>query len=226
MKNPRYASLNLTEDHIGSLTLQRLEEISKSSPRLRNFFGILKKVNDDKFAVFGGAVRDWYLGRKPKDIDIVLDCSSDIVTMLADNFKHKKSQFDGYQFEIDGINLDIWRLEDSWYFKQGNKHFVIQPSWPNLICSTPFYMDAVLVFKNGRVLQNLFYKDMADKVIELQNSVNKNPKLFIAQRALRFKSKYGFKIGPVLQVEIDRLKSSDKDMITLVAEPAKHFSSN
>lgn len=221
MKNIRYASLNLTEDHIGNLTLQRLEEIRKSSPRLRNFFGILKKVNDDKFAVFGGAVRDWYLGRKPKDIDIVLNCSSDIVTMLADNFKHKKSQFDGYQFEIDGVNLDVWRLEDSWYFKQGNK-----PSWPNLICSTPFYMDAVLVFKNGRVLQNLFYKAMADKVIELQNSVNKNPKLFIAQRALRFKSKYGFKIGPILQVEIDRLLSSDKNMMKLIAEPTKYSSSN
>lgn len=213
MKNPTYADL---------ITLQKLGEISKSSPRLRNFFGILKKVNDDKFAIFGGAVRDWYLGRKPKDIDIVLDCSSDIVSMLAANFKHKKSQFDGYQFEIDGVNLDVWRLEDSWYFKQG----FAEPSWNNLLNSVPFNIDAILIFKNGKILDNGFCNAIHNCLIELQNPVNKNPKLFIVQRALRFKSKYGFKIGPVLQIEIDRLKSSDKDMMRLIAEPREQFSSN
>ncbi len=214
-----------TEQHIRIITLQKLEEISKSSPRLRNFFGILKKVDNDKLAIFGGAVRDWYLGKKPKDIDIVLDCSPDIISMLASNFKHKKSQFDGYQLEIDGINLDVWRLEDSWCFKQGNDNFATRPSWYNLVCSTPFYMDAVLVFKSGLVLQNGFYEAMDNKVIELQSSVNKNPKLFIVQRAFRFKEKYKFEIGPALQREINRLKSSDKDMI-FFAESAKDLSSN
>lgn len=223
-----YAGLKLTDQDISTLTLRKLEEIKNSSSKLKNFFGILKKVDNNRFAVFGGAVRDWYLGRKPKDIDIVLDCPAYIIDMLAANFEHKKSHFNGYQFEIDGINLDVWRLEDSWYFRQGQDKFVILPSWSNLVGSTPFYMDAILVFKNHRVLETGFYRAMFEKTIELQNSVNKNPKIFIVQRALRFKEKYNFKLGPVLQTEINKLKHSEKDLMAKIASSPqiKRISSN
>lgn len=50
----------------------------------------------------------------------------------------------------------------------------------------------------------VFFDSLNCREIELINPINKNPVTNIVQRAIRFKEKYGFKIGPKLQAEIDR----------------------
>lgn len=183
-------------------TFNRLEDVKQSSPKLKNFFGVLNRVDHDKFAIFGGAVRDWWLNRPPKDIDIVIDSSPEVLSILSSNFEYTKTKFDGYQFNVDGILIDIWQLKDSWYFKQG----YAEPSWEVLVNQVPFDIDTIMVFKNGTVLDRGFFKAIESKQMELKSAVNKNFEKFVIERALRFKEKYGITFGPALQRIIDLKK--------------------
>ncbi len=184
--------------------LDKLEEVRTYSSKLRNFFGILNQLPKGDVAIFGGAVRDWHLGRTPKDIDIVVDAPKEFIEKLTRNFPHDKSEFDGYHFEVSGIHLDVWRLEDSWCFRDRN----IQKSWYGLLGSVPFDVDSILVFKDGHTKDCGFSYAMDKKEIELENIVNKNPKIHIYQRALRFRKKYGFTFGPKLQHALYNYKHS------------------
>lgn len=190
------------EDFFHRYIFSKLNKIKASSPRLKNFFGILNRVEDDKLAVFGGAARDWWLGYNPKDIDIVIDSSPEVLSILSSNFEHTKSKFEGYQFDIDGTKIDLWQLKDSWYFKR----YVEAPSWETLVNTVPFDIDAIMVFKSGKVLDHGFTEAVNAKQIELKNRLNKNFEKFVLERALRFKDKYNFTLGPKLQKEIDNGK--------------------
>lgn len=146
--------VNNNAEHLAKIVLRKLEETKNSSGRLRNFFGILNKVEKKSLAVCGGAARDWWLLREPKDIDLVLDCSDKIIHMLASNFKHRRSQFNGYVFDVGGVKIDLWRLQDSWAFTQNP---LMEKTWGNLLYSFPFNIDSVLVFADGSVKENGFF---------------------------------------------------------------------
>lgn len=201
------------KEHVAKIVLNKLEEVKKSTARLKNFFGILKQVEPKSLAIFGGAVRDWWLLKQPKDIDIVVNCPKEIVSMLAANFDYQKSQFDGYQFTVDGVKIDVWRLQDSWAFR----HKGAGPaSWEGLLKNVPFNIDGVLVFGDGNVMENGFFEGMNNRQIELVNPINKNPAVNITQRAMRFKEKYGFALGPKLQAEMSKHKLIDFSKIDKV----------
>lgn len=178
----------------------KFNQVKHSSGKLRNFFGILSKVEKENLAICGGAVRDWWLDREPKDIDLVVNCPVGIVNMLERNFPHTRSQFNGFMFDVGGAKIDLWRLQDSWIFTQDMS---MEKTWENLLISFPFNIDCILVFGDGRVLENGFFDGLYRQEIELINPINKNPITNIIQRAIRFKEKYGFKFGPKLQAEID-----------------------
>lgn len=193
---------------ISNVTLTNLEKVRTSSSRLRNFFGILNQLPSDEVAIFGGAVRDWHLGKTPKDIDIVIkESTMETIEKLTKNFDCNRSKFDGYHFEVSGIHLDVWRLQDSWYFRDRN----VPKVWAELAASVPFDVDAILVFRDGFVVDRGFAAAMDKKQIELQNMINKDPKIHIFQRALRFRNKYGFTFGPKLQEAMHKYKDSESD---------------
>lgn len=195
------------KEYVSKLVYDKLEEVSSSSGKLKNFFSIINKVEKANIAVCGGAVRDWHLDKEPKDIDIVIDCPNNIIEMLCCNFPHKRSQFNGYMFDVGGVKIDIWRLEDSWIF---TKNSTITKTWKNLLESFPFNIDSILVFGDGRCLACGFFEGLSHREIELVNPINKNPETNIVQRAIRFRNKYGFKIGPKLQAEIDNHSKNNK----------------
>lgn len=212
--------LSNNTEHLSKLTLKKLEEFKISSGRMRNFFGVLNKIDKSNLAVCGGAVRDWWLMREPKDVDLVVTCPFKIIDMLASNFKHTRSQFNGFMFDVSGNKVDLWRLQDSWIFTQGDQ--TVEKTWERLLQSFPFNIDRVLVFADGRVLEDGFFDGLNRREIELVNHVNKNPVTNIVQRAIRFKEKYDFKIGPKLQAEIDNhSKKSGIDYSKLFDKVAK-----
>lgn len=201
---------------LSELVTRRLSDI-KISAKIKNFFNILHQVDQKNIGVFGGAIRDWYLCRKPKDIDIVLDCQPEILNRLASNFKYIKTQFDGYQFEVDDLKFDIWRLQDAWFFQKGHADI----SWLNLVHSAPFNIDTVLVRLDGQTYDLGFSTAIFRREIELNNPINKDPKLYIVQRALRFKEKYGFSLGPKLvkfiqnsEVKLDKFTNINERIST------------
>jgi hypothetical protein len=185
--------------------VDKINLIKSKSCNLQNFFGIIEEVDNSEIGIFGGAVRDWYLGYHPKDIDIVLNCTEETINRLAKYFKHQRSNFDGYQFNIDGINFDIWRLADSWVFK--NTHTIV--CWSNLVESVPFNIDAILVKMNGAEYDLGFSDAVLNKQIELNNITNKNSNKFIIYRAMRFKNKYGYSLGSKLQKIVNSYYHND-----------------
>lgn len=72
-----------------------------------------------KWAVVGGAVRDWSIGRAPRDIDIVTEAASSRVRDWALAFKAKRNSFGGWKIDLDGVTVDLWALEDNWAHRQG-----------------------------------------------------------------------------------------------------------
>jgi len=201
INNEKAIANMLLEQQISKKTLENIDYVKKSSVKLRNFFGILNKIPKIDMAICGGAVRDWHLGKEPKDIDIILDCSMEIIECLTQNFDYVRSSFNGYMFNIDGVKIDIWRLPDSWIFTQKTD---ITKCWTGLIRSFPLNIDGIMVFGSGEVLECGFYEALNTKQIELMNSLTKNPISNIVQRGIRFSQKYDMAIGPMLQAEIKK----------------------
>lgn len=92
-------------------------------------------VFEPQYAIIGGAVRDWMVGLPPKDLDIVIDCESDVLfnwlLRVKYYFPEVKDLTEGYSavdqssslisdssgtkghLECSGIMLDLWTIEDS-----------------------------------------------------------------------------------------------------------------
>src|SRR5579871_4284482 len=66
---------------------------------------LFKRLSDcGPAAVFGGAVRDWVVGKPPRDIDIVLDCPGSSLSFIS-SMEHKKNKFGGYHILLNGIEF-------------------------------------------------------------------------------------------------------------------------
>ena len=72
-----------------------------------------------RVALLGGAVRDLVTGRQPHDLDFVLEGVEDKnalhawATLLDDESRVTVTGFGGLRFEVDGEQVDAWRVEDN-----------------------------------------------------------------------------------------------------------------
>lgn len=158
-------------------------------PQLTDFIDKLFDTNKYEVGVFGGAARDWYLDREPKDIDLVVSCSKFDFEQLVINFPVTKTLFGGYKFEICGVKFDMWRFQDSFVFLTGEK----QASWQNLVESVLFNIDAIIVTLSGKIYEAGFKESLRTKTIDLYTTTSPRSEIFILKRALRFLKKYRFK---------------------------------
>ncbi len=88
-------------------------------------------VGKHVMCVFGGAVRDWYLKKEPKDIDIVVHTErfNDIVKGLD----KKSNTYGGNVITLSGVVFDIWNLDNTLAIKSGQ----FSPTWNDLTRSVP-----------------------------------------------------------------------------------------
>lgn len=71
-----------------------------------------------RVALLGGAVRDLYLRRQPRDLDFVVESCGDRDELLAwvrgvADGKIDVTGFGGLRFEVQGMPVDMWRIEDN-----------------------------------------------------------------------------------------------------------------
>src|SRR5574338_211336 len=98
--------------------LDRWKELKNLSQDINFLISRLETTSNNGIGIFGGAVRDWWLNKTPKDIDIVIDTEyfQDVISCFS---SPKDNAFGGYVFEIDGVVFDIWNFQDSYAFKHG-----------------------------------------------------------------------------------------------------------
>ena len=115
--------------------------------------------------IIGGAVRDLIISDcEPRDIDLIID--TDIkLDFLLDKFKNvSKNRFGGYKLNLNGLEFDIWSINDHWAFKQE----ILEKSFKNIEHSTFLNFDSLfinLTTRKGCI--DIFNKCILDKFLDI-----------------------------------------------------------
>jgi hypothetical protein len=185
-----------------------------SARLLQPLFHFFRKSGIHAF-LFGGTLRDFALNsrfRPPRDLDIVIDDGLDELATFIER-QHSDSQskgpltttirrnrFGGLKVRLYGHTLDIWKMENTWAFKQN----LVTPALFERLPNTTFLnLDAVVLelFPSGRRGRRLYEHGFFDGVqkgtIEVNLHPNPYPQLCVV-RAITLAYSTGFKIGPKL----------------------------
>lgn len=146
------------------------------------------------FAVFGGVLRDLYYHgpvAQPRDIDIVVDSAGreEIAQSLRTHIQ-KENRFGGIKVEIEGVELDIWSLRDTWGLKLQN----LEPTFENLIRTTFFNVESIaVVFTPGRskrIVEDGFFSGISKTELDIVLEKNPYPALCVV-RAFEYHERLG-----------------------------------
>jgi hypothetical protein len=190
----------------------KFNELKDKSQDIRYLLSSLQQISDNHIGIFGGAARDWWLDKTPKDVDLVVYVSTEKLHELLKNFSSKKNAFDGNVITIDDVIFDIWALEDTYAFK--TKQY--EQCWYNLVQSVPFNTDAVVVVTNGVVHASNFWNCLTSSRIEFVNRTIRDPEM-IADRAVAFSLKYGFELSDELKQYV-KIHSSKNNLFGKIKE--------
>ena len=73
-----------------------------------------------RWAVVGGAARDLALGRAARDLDIVVDARISRILPRLGGVALQRNRYGGLLLQHpSGVGIDLWRVRDSWAFRQG-----------------------------------------------------------------------------------------------------------
>lgn len=139
--------------------------------------------------LFGGFARDIFLhGRRaqPKDVDLVVEGEAfDELSALVKEYVPRKNRFGGLNFRMGGVEIDAWRLEDTWAFRQG---YFGDRVGPGVLPRTTFLtLDAVAIQlradpgKPRKVCEHRFFGTIERGLIEVNLDENPFPELTIVR---------------------------------------------
>jgi hypothetical protein len=169
----------------------------KEEPTIDNLLNKLRSLGPS--AIFGGALRDWTLGKTPRDIDIVLDCQSSELEFL-NSFKAEKNRFGGYYLKVAGTDFDIWNLENTWAIKHNPK---FEKKLETLPKTSFFNMDAIIYYLNTKTFQDEgFMQAISSKKLDIVYEPNPFPFLCVS-KALIALTRYELSPAPNLKRYID-----------------------
>lgn len=154
-----------------------------------------------KVGLFGGLPRDAALRGEqasPRDLDIVL--SGATLSEIQDAYRPylvRKNKYDGIILNVEGIEADVWPLEETWGIRQLK---IQNPSFASLLDTTFFNLEAIVVEieKGGRTLhEGGFLQAIKDQELEINYSDNPYPLLCLT-RAIVLAKRFGLQFGPNL----------------------------
>jgi hypothetical protein len=133
--------------------------------------------------ILGGAIRDWVFGNRPKDIDIVVDCPANKLTL--DDYQSTKSKFGGIKLTVDEIDFDVWSREHSWAFKN-------EPSLNeglDTVTQVVFFNADAIGYRldSDRIVDHGFSSAIDSRILDIIYEPNPFPFLQVSKALILFK---------------------------------------
>jgi hypothetical protein len=205
-----YGSTNEASD-IGSdsafkkLLRSRLSRfLTESAPWKEDLRVIVEGFRQRKLeaVAFGGVLRDLILygaSERPRDVDIVVNCSASELESWLSSFPVKRTRFGGFRVRIHKWDFDIWALQDTWAFTTTR----MEPTFENLPKTTFFNIEGIAAQLNTtpgqkRALYSFgFAEAVASKILDINFEPNPFPQLCII-RGLLTATRHDLLLSPKL----------------------------
>ncbi|OKO50954.1 hypothetical protein ABH17_026920 (plasmid) [Bacillus toyonensis] len=174
-------------------------------PESLRFIESLSEIGELLF--FGGSIRDYYIYNEyknmPRDFDIAVKLNpknEGLFKTFIEQYEFKKNRFGGYKVRIEGIEFDLWNLQNTWAFKE--RKLVVGEQ--NLIKSVFLSVDGIAYnFNNDTLYDDELKRSIENKQINVVLKDNPQKELNLL-RALVFKKKYKFELSKDLKEEYRR----------------------
>ncbi len=160
------------------------------SYKTSTLFSKLSDSTQCETGIYGGAVRDWFLDKQPKDIDIVTYCTQEYFDSLVSGISTTKTNLGGYKFILNGVDFDLWRMQDSYPLTQNPE---LPVNFESLVATPLFNTDGIIITLNNQIYEHRFWESMESGSVDLINTCSVLNEKYIALRALKFLNKYKFK---------------------------------
>lgn len=163
----------------------------------------LKRLAERKLpaVIFGGAARDLMVhgpGTEPRDVDIVVDCTSiDELSKIFEDVLVRRTRFGGLSLNVRGWTIDVWPLLDTWGLRELYKG---SADFETLTRTTFLNVEAVIVDlipvgnRGRRIYASGFFEGVQARMIDINLYENPFPDL-CAIRALVTASKLKFQLS-------------------------------
>jgi hypothetical protein len=158
--------------------------------------------------IFGGVLRDLALygpSERPRDVDIVANCSSAELASWLSSFPVKRTRFGGFRVRIHKWDFDVWTLQDTWAFTTTR----MEPTFENLPKTTFFNIEGIAAQLNTTLGQKRalysfgFGEAIASKILDINFEPNPFPQLCII-RGLLTATRHNLLLSPRLAQYITR----------------------
>jgi hypothetical protein len=147
--------------------------------------------------VFSGVIRNYFLKiTETRDLDLIIDGNIEIEESIK-KYTWTKNSFGGYKVKIANINVDLWRLENTWALHyQQSFDFDLAKFIPN----TAFFNFSAIVYHLNK--KRFFYtihflRFLQSKKIDLAFAPNANTALCVVN-SLYYSDKFQLKLAPKL----------------------------
>lgn len=175
-------------NRLSTVAKERICEL-RSVPALDVLF---KRFSDlGSVYIFGGAVRDWYRGDQPRDLDICVDAPKLKLLRAAQEFAKTSTAFGGWVLDVPGTPpIDLWPLSHTWIIQSTRSESSVNV----LVKTTSYNVDGIAVSLDGTVYEHGFFHGMHRRVLHFNMCMHPYP-VFNSVRGLRLAQKYGLSLG-------------------------------
>lgn len=135
-----------------------INKLKKDYSQLDRLLDRLSNVGES--ILLGGALRDIILKNDiPRDLDFIVNTESNLDDLFRSEFKYTKNRFGGYKLNIESIEIDIWKMEDHWAFKEN----IIKKDKKNLKYTTFLNFDAVFYAIGSEIIDSEMFNSCIKK---------------------------------------------------------------
>lgn len=183
-----------------------MNRVRQRSPSFENLLAGIRSIG--RVGLVGGAVRDWYFGRQPRDLDLAIDCDAEALHRLLAPQSSERTRFGGYRWRTTGLQVDLWALSQTWAFRAASTW---HPSYEALPRTTFFNLDAAVVtLDSWELFEHRFVESLNTRILRINFKENPRPDM-CAVRALVLSHRFGFEPDVELHAFLSQMFASGLD---------------
>ncbi len=181
-----------------------LNYTSSKRDELKVFLNVVNEFGES--AIFGGMIRDFLLG-SPKgfrgDIDIVVNTDSlDELFFVFQNYPITRNKLGGLRIKLGSWDIDVWKLKDTWAFKNVNG---LNVDLNNLPYTTFFGLDSISYNLRSKkiVCTPTYFDHFHRKVLDVTCPMYSSEQ-YILKKGFRYIAGMAFEPTPEMKVRLIR----------------------